>query len=46
MSPIFHAEKGVKNGKFHVNFTPLGRGADVSQEVGTAAEKIVNLPRT
>ena len=28
ISPKFHVENGVKNGKFHANFTLLGRSAE------------------
>ena len=28
ISPEFHVENGVKNGKFHANFTLLGRSAE------------------
>ena len=28
ISPEIHAKNGVKNGRFHANFTLLGRGAD------------------
>ena len=31
VSPKFHLKNGVKNGKFHANFTLLGRSADVLQ---------------
>ena len=30
ISPKFHVKSGVKNGKFHANFTLLGRSAEVS----------------
>ena len=29
ISPKFHVKNGVKNGKFHANFTLPGRGADI-----------------
>ena len=28
ISPKFHVKNGVENGKFHANFTLLGRSAD------------------
>ena len=28
ISPKFHVKNGVKNGKFHANFTLLGRSAE------------------
>ena len=28
ISPKFHVKTGVKNGKFHANFTLLGRSAE------------------
>ena len=30
ISPKFHVKNGVKNGKFHANFTLLGRSAEVT----------------
>ena len=32
ISPKFHVKNGVKNGKFHANFTLPGRNADPKQK--------------
>ena len=33
ISPTFHVKNGVKNGKFHANFTLLGRSAEINYSV-------------
>ena len=33
ISPKFHVKNGVENGKFHANFTLLGRSAEKSPRV-------------
>ena len=33
ISPKFHVKNGVKNGKFHANFTLPGCSAEISQQV-------------
>ena len=34
ISPKFHVKNGVKNGKFHANFTLLGRSAEIVKPKG------------
>ena len=44
ISPKFHVKNGMKNGKFHANFTLLGRSAEETQifhfvSLATAADR-------
>ena len=38
ISPKFHFKSGVKNGKFHANFTLLGRSSDFERDGKLFAE--------